>query len=85
MSHPTDSIIAAMPSSTAKDRAIIARAYDVAERAHGAETRKSGEPYIIHPAAIAKHLAEIGMDRDTIVAGILQRSSVKTCASLLKE
>jgi guanosine-3',5'-bis(diphosphate) 3'-pyrophosphohydrolase len=71
MAHPTDSIIAVMRSASAEDRAEIRRAYDVAERVHGAELRKSGEPYIIHPHSIAKILAELGMDRDTIVAGIL--------------
>lgn len=71
MAHPADSIIDEMRAPSAEDRAIIIHAYDVAERAHGAELRKSGEPYIVHPLAIAKMLASLGMDRDTIVAGIL--------------
>jgi GTP pyrophosphokinase len=71
MSHPTDEIIRAMQSPTAKDTEIIQNAYDFAEKAHGEEKRKSGEPYIIHPRAIAITLAKLGMDRDTIVAGIL--------------
>src|SRR5690349_9118414 len=71
MAHPTDQIVSAMRSPTAEDRAVIQKAYDVAERVHGPELRKSGEPYIVHPEAIAKTLAELGMDQDTIVAGIL--------------
>lgn len=71
MSHPTDEIIRAMQSPTAKDTEVIRDAYDFAEKAHGEEKRKSGEPYIIHPRAIAITLAKLGMDRDTIVAGIL--------------
>ena len=71
MSHPTDEIIRAMQSPTAKDVEVIKDAYDFAEVAHGTEMRKSGEPYIIHPRAIALTLAKLGMDRDTIVGGIL--------------
>lgn len=69
--HPTDPIVGAMRSPSAEDRALIRRAYDVAERVHGDEKRKSGEPYIVHPLAIARTLAEIGMDGETIAAGIL--------------
>ena len=71
MPHAADDIVKAMGAATAEDRAIIERAYDFAERAHGEEKRKSGEPYIIHPHAIAVRLATLGMDRDTIVAGLL--------------
>jgi GTP pyrophosphokinase len=49
----------------------ITRAYDVAHRQHMGQFRKSGEPYITHPLAVALVLAEYGLDRDTIVAGIL--------------
>ncbi len=52
-------------------RARIERAYDVAELAHAGQTRKSGESYIQHPLAVALLLADIGMDTDTIVAGLL--------------
>lgn len=60
-----------MRVATSEDRAVIRHAYDVAERVHGEERRKSGDPYIVHPEAIALTLAELGMDRDTVVAGIL--------------
>ncbi len=53
-------------------RALIKRAYAVAERAHAGQTRESGEPYIIqHPLAVALLLADIGMEADTIAAGLL--------------
>ncbi|MDY7079833.1 MAG: bifunctional (p)ppGpp synthetase/guanosine-3',5'-bis(diphosphate) 3'-pyrophosphohydrolase [Chloroflexota bacterium] len=52
-------------------RDLIRRAYAVAEQAHAEQTRKSGNPYIQHPLAVAFLLAEIGMDPDTIAAGLL--------------
>lgn len=78
MAHPTDDILALMVSPTAEDREVIRKAYDFAERAHGEEKRKSGEPYIVHPHAIALYLADVGMDRDTIVAGILHDTTEDT-------
>ena len=50
---------------------LIGRAYDVAEEMHRGQLRKSGEPYLIHPMAVAQILAELGMDDETIVAGLL--------------
>jgi len=52
-------------------RELVERAYTVAEQAHIGQTRKSGEPYIQHPLAVAFLLADIGMDPDTIAAGLL--------------
>ncbi|RLC61673.1 MAG: (p)ppGpp synthetase [Chloroflexota bacterium] len=52
-------------------RELIERAYAVAERAHAGQVRKSGEPYIQHPLAVAFLLADLGMDPDTIAAGLL--------------
>ncbi|MES2135037.1 MAG: RelA/SpoT family protein [Patescibacteria group bacterium] len=71
MPHPTDDIIRAMQSHSSEDQKAIQNAYEFAKVAHGEEKRKSGEPYIIHPNAIALTLAKLGMDRDTIIAGIL--------------
>ena len=71
MPHPTDDIVRAMKSPSTEDQKAIQEAYDFAEKAHGEEKRKSGEPYIIHPRAIALTLAQLGMDRETIIAGIL--------------
>ncbi len=50
---------------------LIAHAYDVAEEMHRGQLRKSGEPYLIHPMAVAEILADLGMDEETIVAGLL--------------
>ncbi|WAW15564.1 RelA/SpoT family protein [Peptostreptococcus equinus] len=49
----------------------VARVYDLAKKAHEEQYRKSGEPYIIHPIAVANILADMQLDIDTICAGIL--------------
>jgi len=53
------------------DTAIIERAYRVADRAHEGQTRRSGEPYITHPIAVAQILAELGLGPKTIAAALL--------------
>ena len=53
------------------DLAVLQRAYDTAERLHDDVYRKSGEPYITHPLAVATIAAEIGMDTTTLVAALL--------------
>ncbi|MBQ9973299.1 MAG: bifunctional (p)ppGpp synthetase/guanosine-3',5'-bis(diphosphate) 3'-pyrophosphohydrolase [Firmicutes bacterium] len=53
------------------DLELIGRAYDLAGKMHQGQLRKSGEPYLIHPIAVAKILAELGMDEETICAGLL--------------
>ncbi|MCM1569734.1 MAG: bifunctional (p)ppGpp synthetase/guanosine-3',5'-bis(diphosphate) 3'-pyrophosphohydrolase [Roseburia sp.] len=57
--HPSDDI------------SMIAKAFSVASKAHSNQLRKSGEPYIIHPLNVALILAELELDKETIVAGIL--------------
>ncbi|MGW2252671.1 RelA/SpoT family protein [Kitasatospora sp. NPDC001660] len=49
----------------------IERAYAVAEKWHRGQKRKSGDPYITHPLAVATILAELGMDAPTLMAGLL--------------
>ncbi|WP_307664629.1 bifunctional (p)ppGpp synthetase/guanosine-3',5'-bis(diphosphate) 3'-pyrophosphohydrolase [Streptomyces sp. V1I1] len=49
----------------------IERAYQVAERWHRGQKRKSGDPYITHPLAVTTILAELGMDPATLMAGLL--------------
>jgi guanosine-3',5'-bis(diphosphate) 3'-pyrophosphohydrolase len=53
------------------DLALLQRAYDVAEEAHRGQRRKSGDPYITHPLAVATILGELGMDTITLVAALL--------------
>ncbi len=50
---------------------LITRAYALAEAAHTGQTRKSGEPYITHPVAVAKIVAELGLDDVTVAAALL--------------
>lgn len=57
--HPSDDIT------------MIEKAYNVARTAHEGQLRKSGEPYIIHPLCVAIILADLELDKETIVAGIL--------------
>ena len=60
--HPSDDI------------AIIEKAYQIAHKAHEGQLRKSGEPYIIHPLCVAIILADLELDKETIVAGLLHDS-----------
>ena len=53
------------------DISMIEKAYKVASEAHEGQKRKSGEPYIIHPLCVAIILAELELDKETIVAGLL--------------
>ena len=53
------------------DLSKILSAYQLAESAHAGQTRSSGEPYIIHPLAVADILLDLGMDTDTICVGLL--------------
>lgn len=57
--HPSDDI------------SMIEKAYKFAYEAHKDQTRKSGEPYIIHPLCVAIILADLEMDKETILAGLL--------------
>ncbi|MCI6630231.1 MAG: bifunctional (p)ppGpp synthetase/guanosine-3',5'-bis(diphosphate) 3'-pyrophosphohydrolase [Lachnospiraceae bacterium] len=57
--HPSDDI------------SLIEKAYKVAYEAHKTQVRKSGEPYIIHPLCVAIILADLELDKETIVAGLL--------------
>ncbi|BDR73427.1 GTP pyrophosphokinase [Clostridium tetani] len=50
---------------------LVKKAYEIANGAHKQQKRESGEPYIVHPVEVACILADMGMDADTIVAGLL--------------
>jgi GTP pyrophosphokinase len=60
----------------------IVRAYEVADKAHAGQLRKSGEPYITHPVAVAEILADIGLDTSTIIAALLHDTVEDTEYSL---
>ncbi|MGE9808140.1 RelA/SpoT family protein [Janibacter sp. G1551] len=64
------------------DLSVIQRAYYVAEQAHEGQKRKSGDPYITHPLAVATILAELGMTPATIAAALLHDTVEDTSYSL---
>jgi GTP pyrophosphokinase len=67
-----DTVIKTVRSHHPKgDVALIERAYAAADRAHAGQKRKSGEPYITHPVAVAQILADLGIGAKTIAAALL--------------
>ncbi|MFP5366414.1 MAG: HD domain-containing protein, partial [Actinomycetes bacterium] len=54
-----------------EDFDLIQRAFDVAEQSHRGQKRKSGDPYITHPVAVATILAELGLSGTTLAAALL--------------
>lgn len=58
-------------SFSKEDIEIIKKAYELACQAHEGQKRRSGEPYIIHPVAVAVILADMGMDTDSVCAALL--------------
>lgn len=70
------------------DISLIEKAYKIADEAHQGQVRKSGEAYIIHPLCVAIILAELELDKETIVAGILHdvvEDTVMTEEEIAKE
>jgi GTP pyrophosphokinase len=61
---------------------LLQRAFDVADEKHAHQFRKSGDPYITHPLAVANILAELGMDTTTLVAALLHDTVEDTGYSL---
>ncbi len=53
------------------DISLIGKSYELAKKAHGDQRRKSGEPYIVHPLWVSTILADLEMDKETIVAAML--------------
>ncbi|WP_454044004.1 RelA/SpoT family protein [Cellulosimicrobium sp. Marseille-Q8652] len=64
------------------DLSVIERAYATAERAHRGQLRKSGDPYITHPVAVATILADLGFDGSTLAAALLHDTVEDTEYSL---
>lgn len=74
--HPSDDI------------SMVEKAYVIARDAHKDQKRKSGEPYIIHPLCVAIILADLELDKESIMAGILHdvvEDTVMTLDEITKE
>ncbi|MEK7509762.1 MAG: RelA/SpoT family protein [Patescibacteria group bacterium] len=68
---PLSEILSAMQSKDETDVALVTKAYEFAEKVHATQARYSGEPYFMHTAEVGFSLAQIGMDAETIAAGLL--------------
>jgi GTP diphosphokinase / guanosine-3',5'-bis(diphosphate) 3'-diphosphatase len=68
---PVKEILGALRFRSPADDALVTKAYEYSKHAHKDHLRYSGEPYFIHPSAVAKILAELGMDPPTVAAGLL--------------
>ena len=64
------------------DISMVEKAYRIAKDAHKDQVRKSGEPYIIHPLWVSIILADLEMDKETIVAGMLHDAVEDTAMTL---
>jgi GTP pyrophosphokinase len=64
------------------DTRSVIRAYEVAERCHRGQTRRSGDPYITHPLAVATIVADLGMESPTVCAALLHDTVEDTAMSL---
>ena len=79
--HYNSMILAVQRYAPNADMDLIERAYRYADEKHKNQLRKSGEPYIIHPLAVAEIVAEIGLDSDAIAAALLHDCLEDTDAS----
>lgn len=83
MSALTSSITGKLLERASKaEVAILEKAFATAETAHAGQLRKSGDPYITHPVAVAEILAELGLDIPTIAAALLHDTVEDTPYSL---
>ena len=83
MSASIDTIAKRLRKSASRSEiALLERAYETAERAHEGQQRKSGDPYITHPVAVAEILAELGLDVPTLIAALLHDTVEDTPYSL---
>lgn len=72
--HSVTQIVGQISAPSAADKELIDRAYKYAEKAHLTHVRYSGEPYMLHLAAVGYKLASMGMSPQTIAAGLLHDS-----------
>ena len=75
-------LAALLASHPRTDLAEVERAFTAAELAHRGQERKSGDPYITHPIAVAEILAELGLDAETIMAALLHDTVEDTSYTL---
>jgi GTP pyrophosphokinase len=69
---PADQIVKALKTyHPTPDVALVKKAYDFAARAHTGQTRKSGEPYVTHPASVAQLITQLKLDVPSVCAGLL--------------
>jgi len=74
-----DLIVSYYPSA---DISLVDKAYHFSSNAHQGQLRRSGDPYILHPLGVATVLAEMHLDLNTIIAGILHDTVEDTVATL---
>jgi GTP pyrophosphokinase len=67
---------------SAADLTLIKKAYEFSEKAHSGQMRRSGEPYILHPLCVAGILADLHLDLDSIVTGLLHDTVEDTHATI---
>lgn len=80
---PVEEIVqAALKFNPQVDTKLIEKAYDFASVAHAGQLRMSGEPYFIHPSAVALSIAQMGFDEHAIAAGLLHDTVEDTNASI---
>ncbi len=72
------------PRSQAADRKLMTRAAQVAEEAHRGQLRRTGEPYITHPVAVATIVADLGLDARSVAAALLHDAVEDTGLTLDK-
>ena len=79
-----EDLIKALERKKYIDIGLVTRAYEYAKSLHEGQTRKSGEPYISHPIAVAKILADLNFDESVIAAGLLH-DVIEDCSCTLDD
>ncbi len=77
-----DALFEVISSFSEEEKALVKKAYEFSRRVHSSQKRQSGQPYIIHPLSVAKILADLGLDSDSIAAALLHDTVEDTEATL---
>ncbi len=81
--HQLDQILSEVAGyHESADLALVRRAYTFAAEAHDGQTRKSGDPYVTHPLAVAQIIAELKLDVSSVCAGLLHDCVEDTSATV---